>query len=149
MAKLSKINLTLLIIIGCVGLVLGIKYLLGGSIDVGKGEANRTKGSPKAPIQIIEYIDFQCPACAKGAIYLKQCFEKYPKKLHIEMRYYPLGMHPHAFQSALYAHCASAQGKFWPYHDFWSSGRMNGRTWVTPSRTFKSWLWKPASMLKN
>ena len=118
MKKLSKKDSTILLVIVTVAVLWGLKYYVESHrLGPYKGLLSRAKGDPKASIQIIEYIDLQCPACAKGATYLKSCFEKYPDRFYLEMKFYPLGMHRHAFQSARYTYCASKQGKFWPFHD--------------------------------
>ncbi len=117
-AKLSKRDTTILLIVVAVAALGGLKYFIESSRGgVGKGVASRSKGNPNAAIKIVEYMDFQCPACAKGASYLKDCFTKYPDKFYLQMKYYPLGMHRHAMQSARYAQCAAQQGKFWPFHN--------------------------------
>lgn len=66
----------------------------------------RIKGEANAPIKITEFTDFQCPSCAQGSKYLKKFMEGHPKAVHLEMKYYPLNMHRHAFMSARYAECA-------------------------------------------
>jgi len=76
----------------------------------------RTKGSESAPVQIIEYMDYQCPSCAKGAKYLEKIFEDYPNLVRLEMRFFPLNGRKHSLISAHYAQCAARQGKFWDFH---------------------------------
>lgn len=118
MKKLSKQQITIFIIFAGILLVVGVNWIRGFSaFGLASKAPSRTKGNPNAPIQIVEYIDFQCPACAKGSKMLKNCMEKYPDKFHLEMKYYPLGMHQHAFVAALYAQCAANQNKFWPFQD--------------------------------
>jgi protein-disulfide isomerase len=78
----------------------------------------RAKGNPHARIKIVEFIDFQCPACAKGYAVLKKAMEEHPKDFYLEMRYFPLAMHAHAALAAKYTECASAQGQFWPFQDY-------------------------------
>lgn len=118
MAKFSKQQITIIIIVAGVLLVVGINWLRTASTSgLNQRAAARTKGRPSAPVHIVEYIDFQCPACAKGAKFLRSCAQKYPDKFYIEMKSYPLGMHQHAFLAALYAQCAANQNKFWPFHD--------------------------------
>ncbi|MCA9401833.1 MAG: thioredoxin domain-containing protein, partial [Candidatus Omnitrophica bacterium] len=77
----------------------------------------RIKGPQSAPIKIIEFIDFQCPACAHGSFYLKEMMEKHPDLIQLELKYFPLSMHAHALLSAKYVECAGQQGKFWEYQD--------------------------------
>lgn len=116
--KLSKRDTTILLIVVTVTALVGLKYFIENSRGgVGQGAASRSKGNPNAAIKIVEYMDFQCPACAKGATYLRDCFNKFPDKFYLQMKQYPLGMHRHSMQSARYAHCAAQQGKFWPFHD--------------------------------
>lgn len=119
MVKISKKKATFLIILSLVVFVLGAKYFLQlRQKHISAVALARTKGSPSAPIQIIEYIDFQCPACAVGAKYLGELIQKNPDKIHLEMRYFPLSkVHSHAMLSAMYAQCAAEQNKFWPFHD--------------------------------
>ncbi len=114
--KLSKQQLALAIVIAGILLIAGVRWFKQNSAGQDRN-ASQAKGNPGAPIKIVEYIDFQCPACARGAIFLKSCFQKYPDKFYLEMKNYPLAMHPHSFLSAIYAQCAARQGKFWPFHD--------------------------------
>lgn len=76
-----------------------------------------TKGSPSAPVTIIIYSDFQCPACAKNEAIVKEILDKYQDKVYLIFRPYPLPVHRHGFTSAVAAECAKQQDKFWAYHD--------------------------------
>ena len=81
-------------------------------------DTRKAKGNFRAPVQVIEYSDFQCPACAAGAATLKEYFITHPQSLHVQYRYYPLlSAHPHALTIAVYAECAAQQKKFWDFHD--------------------------------
>jgi protein-disulfide isomerase len=75
------------------------------------------KGAADAPITIVEYTDFECTFCAKGAGILKELEKKYPGKLKIVFRHNPLKMHTEALPAAKAAMAAHQQGKFWEYHD--------------------------------
>jgi len=77
----------------------------------------RVKGNEKAPLKITEFIDFQCPACARGSIYLKKLIQDHPDLIRLELKYFPLRMHKHGELSSFYAECAARQGLFWPMHD--------------------------------
>lgn len=75
-------------------------------------------GATTAPAVLIEYSDFQCPAC--GAYYpiTKSLQEKYGDKLAVVYRNYPLtSLHQFAQLGAQAAEAASLQGKFWEMHD--------------------------------
>ena len=78
--------------------------------------SNKSIGSENAPVKIIEYTDFECPACAKGALIVKVYAEKYPESMYVQYKHYPLNMNQGAFRMALYAECAAKQDLFWPLH---------------------------------
>ncbi|MBZ0167230.1 MAG: DsbA family protein [Candidatus Omnitrophica bacterium] len=112
---MNKKLLTVGVIIVAIATVAGVKlYLNSRSVNTVTG---RTKGNPQAPVKIVEFIDFQCPACAAGAKMLNARLKQYPDKIHLEMKYFPLKMHAHAFLSSRFAECAARQDKFWAYHD--------------------------------
>ena len=118
MAKPSKKSATIIIIIGAVLAVIVFKAVLGFlRLREHNTDEARSKGPADAKIKIVEYIDFQCPACAQGAIYLKDLMGQNQGAIRLELNYFPLSMHRHAFTSAKYAECAARQNKFWPVHD--------------------------------
>jgi protein-disulfide isomerase len=116
---LSKKNLTILIVVLVIGGIAALKFFQSnGSFVLANPVEARTKGPNQAKLQIIEYIDFECPACAFGAEKLKEYMKLYPNDIHVEVKYYPLmNMHAHALQAASYVECVSRQGKFWPFFD--------------------------------
>lgn len=120
MPKISKSVVTFIVILAGTAVVLGLKYARPsfGIISLNKGASARVKGERNAKIRITEFMDFQCPACAQGAVYLKKIMQEHPQAIRLEMKYFPLHNHPHAFLSARYAECAAHQGKFWVFHDY-------------------------------
>jgi protein-disulfide isomerase len=78
-------------------------------------------GEDNAPVRIVVFSDFQCPACAQFAAFAIP----YIKEQHVEpgtVRYvhydFPLvNIHPQAFLAARAGRCAHEQGRFWEYHD--------------------------------
>jgi protein-disulfide isomerase len=80
-------------------------------------EAHPQKGPADAPVTIIEYTDFQCPYCARGAETLRRVREMYPQKVRVVFKNLPLKMHAQAEPAARAALAAHRQGKFWEYHD--------------------------------
>ena len=75
------------------------------------------KGSPDAVVTIVEWADFECPACQAMAPVMDQLVEKYPTQVRLVFKEYPLkDKHPHAEAAARAAVAASAQGKFWEMH---------------------------------
>ena len=81
-----------------------------------------TAGSPaqgpsNAPIELVEFSDFQCPYCERAFPTIKQVLSTYGNKVHFVYRNYPLPSHPNARPAAEAAQCANEQGQFWAYHD--------------------------------
>jgi protein-disulfide isomerase len=75
------------------------------------------KGTADAPVVIVEYTDFQCPHCAKLGAIFSQMLKKYPGKLKIVYKSYPLQIHKFAWKAAANAMAAHQKGKFWEFHD--------------------------------
>lgn len=84
--------------------------------EVGTGN-NEIRGTPGAPVTIIEFLDYESPHCRRAQPLLHQLLEDYGPLLRLIVRDYPLAYHRNAWQAALAAGCARAQGKFWRYHD--------------------------------
>jgi protein-disulfide isomerase len=85
-------------------------------VAVEAGDSPRI-GSPTAPVQIIEFSDFQCPYCSSAAKTIDEVEKKYGDKVSIVYRHFPLPMHKSAARAAQAAECADDQGGFWKYHD--------------------------------
>jgi len=76
------------------------------------------KGNLEAGVVLVEYSDFQCPACAAAAKLLEEILPSYLDKVKFEYRHFPLvNIHRYAKTAAEAAECALDQGKFWEYHD--------------------------------
>jgi len=75
------------------------------------------QGPPNAPIELVEFSDFQCPYCFRAHPIVKQVLSTYGNKIRFVYRNYPLPNHPNAFPAAEAAQCANEQGQFWAYHD--------------------------------
>ena len=75
-----------------------------------------SKGPANAPITIVEFSDFECPYCVRAEPTVKAVMEKYPGKIRLVYRDFPLPMHPKAPKAAEAAHCADDQGKYWDMH---------------------------------
>ncbi len=115
---MSRQKLTVVIVGSAVAVVAAVKIFL--SLYAGQMDPSqmRVKGDPTAKVRIVEFIDFQCPACADGALKLKKIYALHPKDIRVEMKYFPLmAIHRHAMTASTYAECAGRQGKFWPMQD--------------------------------
>lgn len=76
-----------------------------------------TRGPEDAPIQMIEFSDFQCPYCESAFPIVNQVLNTYGDRIHFTYRHYPLAIHPRARPAAEASQCAAEQGKFWPFYD--------------------------------
>jgi protein-disulfide isomerase len=93
------------------------KQLEPPRVEVPVAQDEPRKGPAGAPVQIVEYSDFQCPYCSRVGATLKQITEKYGDQVQILFRDFPLPFHNRAQAAAEAAQCAHEQGKFWEYHD--------------------------------
>lgn len=92
----------------------------------------RLLGPDDATLRVVEFSDFQCPFCAQVRPELKKLRQTYPDELAIVYRHLPLqSIHPHAFEAALAAECAAAQGHFEEYHNalFEQQDSIGARSW--------------------
>jgi protein-disulfide isomerase len=87
---------------------------------VDDGFRGYTFGSDAAPVEVTEYGDFECPACATFAVIQMPTIKEQlvaTGKVRWRFRDYPLPMHPYSRLAAHAAQCAGEQGKFWEMHD--------------------------------
>ena len=101
-------------------------------------------GKPDAPVQVIEFADFECPACAQFATLSEPDVKKRLIDTGIiSYRFYdyPLAMHRNTWQASNAAACADEQGKFWDMHDmlFNQQDRWNGQATARPKGQFEEY----------
>lgn len=82
-------------------------------IDVGDGP---TKGPESAVVTIVEWADFECPACLAMSPYLDRLVERFPGQVRLAYRNYPLTIHKNGEIAARGGIAAFKQGKFWEMH---------------------------------
>jgi protein-disulfide isomerase len=81
-------------------------------------ENDHLRGSPDAPVTLVEYGDFECPYCGMAYPILKKLEQLASDLVRVAFRYFPLtNLHPHAALASEAAESAAAQGKFWEMHD--------------------------------
>jgi protein-disulfide isomerase len=82
------------------------------------GEQDHRLGPPDAPVQLVEYGDYQCPFCAQALAGVKRILTRHGDRVLFVFRHFPLvSQHPRAWRAALTAEAAGVQGRFWPMHD--------------------------------
>jgi protein-disulfide isomerase len=83
-----------------------------------KQKNDHVAGANNAPIELIEYADFECPYCGKAFYIIKKIQQELGSNLKFVFKNFPLvELHPNALHAALAAEVAGAQGKFWEMHD--------------------------------
>lgn len=93
------------------------------------------KGNENAPLVIVEFSDFQCPACKQAYELLeKQILPQLGDKALFVFRHYPLiNTHPMAWMAASAAEEAGKQGKFWEMY----AALFESQQELTPARIEK------------
>lgn len=75
-------------------------------------------GPEDAAVEVIEFVDFQCPFCGS---YARETLPKIEREYGEEIRYVsmhlPLPIHEHAVIAARAAECAFAQARYWEFHE--------------------------------
>jgi uncharacterized membrane protein/predicted DsbA family dithiol-disulfide isomerase len=81
----------------------------------------------RAPVlDITDFSDYQCPHCSRGHSEIRALIGKYPAKVRLVHRHYPLKRHPFAFLYSKMAYCAGRQGRFWEANDYlFENGRRS------------------------
>lgn len=88
------------------------------TLSVPVTDADWSIGSSTSQVTLLEYGDFQCPACGAYHPALKQLLAERGDSVRFVFRQFPLiTIHPNAMPSALASEAAGKQGKFWEMHD--------------------------------
>lgn len=116
-----------LVVFGVIILVLGGIFAFtnkSDSTDTGSNQNSQVTASSHIfnegdkPVTLIEYGDFECPACASYYPIIKQVKEELKDSLQFQFRNFPLdNIHPNARAAHRAAEAAAKQGKFWEMHD--------------------------------
>ena len=82
-------------------------------------DRDHIRGDPEGLITVVEYLDFECPFCARATGMWRDLRDHFGNDSgRYVVRHLPLeNYHPHAFGAAMAAEAASNQGKFWEMHD--------------------------------
>ncbi len=97
-------------------------------------------GSPDAPVEVVEYSDFECPYCARfAAVQMPTIRAQLIETGRVRWRFrdFPLPGHAYARYAAHAAHCAGEQGRFWEMHDQLFFHHAWAKTGRDPTRLFR------------
>jgi protein-disulfide isomerase len=79
--------------------------------------ADHVLGDAHAELTLLEYGDYECPACIQAEPLMRHLLDTHRGRLRLVFRHFPLmEIHPHAELAAEAAEAAAAQGRFWPMH---------------------------------
>lgn len=87
------------------------------TIQVQLDQDDPVLGPGNAPITIVEFSDYQCPACRRSHELVRQLRKSYGERVRWVFKDFPLPGHQWARSAALAARCAAEQGRFWEYQD--------------------------------
>jgi protein-disulfide isomerase len=91
------------------------------------------KGNPDAPIELVEFGDYQCPNCKRAATLIDDLMEQHPDMLKIYYMDFPINRSGISREVAVGGMCAMAQGRFWRYHDL-AFQEQDGLTRESPAQ---------------
>lgn len=139
MSKESKV------ILAIAALVIAAIVILITFVNTGQADPNAIKekiiradshsiGSGK--VTVVEFGDFQCPACGQAFPYVSKLKDEFKDKITFVFRNFPLPMHPNAQPAAEAAEAAAAQGKFWEMHDKLFENQSQWSSLADPTSVF-------------
>jgi len=115
-----RILVWILIVLGLFAVVLAIvgiasrpAKISSGDLAVPINDSDWYLGGKDAKVVLVEYSDFQCPACEYYSPIINQLAKDFGDKIKIVYRHFPLPQHQYAKLTARYAEAAGKQGKFW------------------------------------
>jgi protein-disulfide isomerase len=85
--------------------------------EVALAAADHVRGDAHAKLTLLEYGDYECPACIQTEPLIQHLVGAHRGRLQFIFRHFPLlELHPNAELAAEAAEAAAAQGQFWPMH---------------------------------
>jgi protein-disulfide isomerase len=87
-------------------------YITSGFVD-----GNYLPATTSATTTLVEFGDYECPACGVYAPYVKQLLTDFAGKINFVFRNYPLSEHSNALISAYAVEAAGRQRKYWQMHE--------------------------------
>jgi len=134
------------VIVATVVLFIGILWLTSTTQTIPQvdqaeivGDAPHAKGASadEAILTIVEFSDFQCPACKAAEPLLTQFVEENAGEVRLVYRHYPLNtIHPNARYAAIASEIAAEYGLFWEYHDELFAGQTGWSAESDPTDIF-------------
>lgn len=125
---LKRTAMWVLVIGALIGSVLAV-YNYGNSPEITAmiadivNPTDQVFGNQNSKVTLIEYGDFQCPACAQYEPIVQKVRQDYADKIVFVYRHFPLSQHKNAKITAYASEAAGKQDKFWEMHDMLYAGQ--------------------------
>jgi protein-disulfide isomerase len=106
------------------------------SVEMSGGIADHVYGKKESKVTLIEYGDYQCPACGNAYPIVKPVVEANKNDIAFVFRNFPLtSIHPNALAGAASAEAAGLQNKYWEMHDLLYEGQSSWENLPGDQRT--------------
>lgn len=143
-ALYKKVGIVVGVILVVVISIFGLIQLANSPTSVNSGinvpppnKNDISEGNPKAKVTLIEYADFQCPACGAYHPLVNQLLTDFNGQIYYVYRMFPLtNIHQNAFVSAQAGYAAWKQGKFFQMDDYLYNGQTSWESLSDPKPTF-------------
>ncbi|MBI5357079.1 DsbA family protein [Candidatus Collierbacteria bacterium] len=122
---MNKWKLTISIVVVVLVFLIGASFALSKPIDNSSVKIDQQKlvfgalhifGNESAPVTVVEFSDFQCPACRSASATLDGLLAKHDGKIKFIYRHFPLTpIHKNSMAASIASEAAGEQGKFWEY----------------------------------
>jgi len=127
-----------------------VVVLLGGSVwysmsvektyNEGITFSEHTTGGANAKATLVEYSDYQCPACGQFEPIVEDILKQYGDQLKFEYKNFPLiQIHPFAEAAAVAAEAAGQQGKYFEFHNMLFAKQSEWTSGMSPSTYFSKY----------
>jgi protein-disulfide isomerase len=128
------------IVLGIIIAIAGFWVITAPSEEAAGTPTNHTLGAGTTGVVLVEYADFQCPACQSYTPVLQEVKAKYGDSIIFQFRHFPLeSLHKNARAAARAAEAAGLQGKFWEMHDLLFSRQQSWQDTSNPLATFEDY----------
>ena len=102
-----------------------------------------SRGKLDAKVTVVEYADFQCPACRAYQPLVSELYREYGDRVRFEYRHFPLNsIHQNAEEAAMAAEAAGEQGKFWEMTDMLFAEQAEWSPLGSPEEVFVEYAGK-------
>lgn len=112
---------------------------VAGTLTEAVGISDHTKGAAAPKATLVEYSDFQCPACGMFYPLVEKVFADHKDTLAFTYRHFPLPQHKNALAAAYASEAADKQGKFWEMHKMIFESQRDWSDSDTAVQTFEKY----------